>query len=88
MPLKHQRGKTGKWRGVTYSRTADAESVVLNFAKVLTYSRVLLYTLREGEEREEKNGRGRGPAGVKVNDAMSVSMRRWMAKNDWGWLVR
>lgn len=31
-----------------YSRTADAESVVLNFANVLTYSRVLLYTLKEG----------------------------------------
>ncbi len=30
-----------------YSRTADAESVVLNFANVLTYSRALLYTLRE-----------------------------------------
>jgi len=28
-----------------YSRTALAESVVLNFAKVLTYSSVLLYTL-------------------------------------------
>jgi len=27
------------------SRTADAESVVLNLAKVLTYSKVLLYTL-------------------------------------------
>jgi len=24
-----------------------------------------------------------GAAGVKVNDAMSV--RRWMAKHDWGW---
>jgi len=33
-----------------YSRTADAESVVLNFANVLTYSRVLLYTLKEGRE--------------------------------------
>jgi hypothetical protein len=40
----------------TYSRTADAESVVLNFAKVLTYSKVLLYTLRErGGEREKKD---------------------------------
>jgi hypothetical protein len=35
-----------------YSRTADAESVVLNLAKVLTYSRVLLYTLREGKESD------------------------------------
>jgi hypothetical protein len=35
-----------------YSRTADAESVVLNLAKVLTYSRVLLYTLRE-ETKEQ-----------------------------------
>jgi hypothetical protein len=39
--------------------------VVLNFAKVLTYSRVLLYTLREREEREEKNGRGKGARGGK-----------------------
>jgi hypothetical protein len=50
-------GKERKGSGVllTYSRTADAESVVLNFAKVLTYSRVLLYTLlREGRgEREQ-----------------------------------
>ena len=36
-----------------YSRTADAESVVLNFAKVLTYSRVLLYTLKEERKRED-----------------------------------
>ena len=32
--------------GSPYSLTADAESVVLNFANVLTYSRVLLYTLK------------------------------------------
>ena len=32
--------------GSPHSLTADAESVVLNFANVLTYSRVLLYTLK------------------------------------------
>lgn len=42
-----------------YSRTADAESVVLNFANVLTYSRVLLYTLKEG----------RGGAGISAKRA-------------------
>ena len=48
---------------VSYSRTADAESVVLNFAKVLTYSRVLLYTLRERESEGQNRigvGGGRG----------------------------
>jgi hypothetical protein len=50
----------------------------------------VIYSERGRGEREEKNGRCRvgGPAGVKVNDAMLVSTRRWMAKNDWGWLVR
>jgi len=48
-----------------YSRTADAESVVLNFAKVLTYSSVLLYTLRAerktgGREEGRKEGRKEG----------------------------
>lgn len=35
------------WWRITYSRTALAESVVLNFAKALTYSSVLLYTLHD-----------------------------------------
>ena len=43
--------------GGTYSRTADAESVVLNFANVLTYSRVLLYTLKEGGEEYQRKMR-------------------------------
>jgi len=50
----------------TYSRTADAESVVLNFANVLTYSRVLLYTLereRRREMRERRAGQNRGGEG-------------------------
>lgn len=33
----------------TYSRTALAESVVLNFVNVFTYSSVLLYTLQDCE---------------------------------------
>ena len=43
--------QSGKARGdrhrrkISHSRTADAESVVLNLANVLTYSKVLLYTL-------------------------------------------
>lgn len=36
---------------IAYSRTALAESVVLNLVKVLTYSSVLLYTLRSNELR-------------------------------------
>lgn len=40
-----------------YSRTADAESVVLNFANVLTYSRVLLYTLKEGRAGGDISGK-------------------------------
>jgi hypothetical protein len=71
----------------SYSRTADAESVVLNFAKVLTYSSVLLYTL-EREEREEErrteHGWGgvevRRSAGVRVNGAMSVQKDGWQAR--------
>jgi hypothetical protein len=43
MITSHQRRKVGLWP--THSRTALAESVVLNLAKVFTYSRVLLYTL-------------------------------------------
>ena len=61
---------------VSYSRTADAESVVLNFAKVLTYSRVLLYTLRErereGERRTEQNRGGRGKGSGGKENVMSV----------------
>jgi hypothetical protein len=64
-----------------YSRTADAESVVLNFAKVLTYSRVLLYTLRE--RRKGRDGTGVGGVGIggprrgEVNDdTMSVQYKK------------
>lgn len=51
---------TVPWSSSPYSRTADAESVVLNFAKVLTYSRVLLYTLREVRRKKGVGGVDRG----------------------------
>ena len=88
---RHQRGKLGKCERVhTYSRTADAESVVLNFAKVLTYSRVLLYTLEieEKEDRTEQGwgGKGKGPGGRMRRMQMPCQLRkRWMANHDWGW---
>jgi hypothetical protein len=61
--LKPPAREKGDGECVPYSRTADAESVVLNFAKVLTYSRVLLYTLRERQrdrETEERRKRRTG----------------------------
>jgi hypothetical protein len=58
--------------------------VVLNFAKVLTYSRVLLYTL----EREEKEGEKKDRTGDwegQVVMKRHVSTKSWMAMHDWGW---
>jgi hypothetical protein len=51
-----------------YSLTADAESVVLNFAKVLTYSRVLLYTLKEARKKGGRKEGRRGVININVNE--------------------
>jgi hypothetical protein len=69
-----------------YSRTADAESVVLNFAKVLTYSRVLLYTLSErkkGKDEREREGRRGGESGLRRK---TMSAREGKEAKH-GWLV-
>lgn len=42
----------------THSRTALAESVVLNLPNVFTYSRVLLYTLRSCEKAYMREASG------------------------------
>jgi hypothetical protein len=64
-----------------YSLTADAESVVLNFAKVFTYSRVLLYTLKEARKR--RNEGRRSVININVNENIV-----WLANDAHGvWCI-
>ena len=57
--VKCDKIKTETWtRRNTHSRTALAESVVLNLPNVFTYSRVLLYTLRSCEKAYMREASG------------------------------